>query len=241
MTESNGWSSKDAVNRYQKVIDFIIPGRREILDTIAKLATDFKQTDLKVLDIGCGDGAVTAEIVKINSNSSICMVDNSLEMILASRERFQGNPRIRVVQFDLNNGLPPEIGDEKFDVVVSCFALHHVDLDRRVQLYKAIYQVLTKEAFFVNSDMFRGDSPQMNDWEFDNWVRWMVAKLKEHLGEEHTLDEIKQRQLASFQKMGDKPGTVWDMYHDLLSAGFANVDCMMKVQNLAIMVATKEL
>jgi tRNA (cmo5U34)-methyltransferase len=241
MADPNGWSSKDAVNRYQKVIDFIVPGRREILETIAKLATDFKQTDLKVLDIGCGDGAVTTEILKINPHSSVWMVDNSPEMIRISQERFWDNSNIRVRQFDLNNGLPPETQAEKFDVVVSCFALHHLEYENRVQLYKAIYQVLNQGAFFVNGDMFRGDSSQMNDWEFDNWIRWMVVKLKEHLGEEHTFDEIKQRQLASFQKMGDKPGTLWDMYHDLQSAGFVKVDCMMKVQNLAIMAATKEL
>ena len=64
--------------------------------------------------------------------------------------------------------------------------------------------------------------------------------MKEHLGEEITFDDMKRRQLESFRKMGDKPGTIWDMHWDMTSAGFQQVDCMLKVQNLAVMVATKE-
>jgi tRNA (cmo5U34)-methyltransferase len=147
--------------------------------------------------------------------------------------------KMRVLLFDLNNGLPQEVLNEKFDAVVSCFALHHLEYDKRVLLYTAIRHVLKNGSLFINGDMFKGDSPVMNERKFDNWVRWMVTKMKEHLGEEITFDDMKRRQLESFQKMGDKPGTIWDMHRDMTAAGFQHVDCMVKVQNLAVMVATK--
>jgi hypothetical protein len=39
--------------------------------------------------------------------------------------------------------------------------------------------------------------------------------------------------------MGDKPGTIWEMFHDMKIAGFKYVDCLWKSRNLAIMAATK--
>jgi hypothetical protein len=39
--------------------------------------------------------------------------------------------------------------------------------------------------------------------------------------------------------MGDKPGTFWNMQFDMHKAGFQEVDCVWKYQNLAILVAIK--
>lgn len=194
---------------------------------------------MRVLDIGCGHGDVTAEIIKLNSEASFTLIDYSKDMVVSSSERFKDNSKIKILQHDLNNGLPETITDEKFDVVVSCFSLHHIEYYNRIKLYSDIFKVLDENTFFINGDMFKGDSSQMNEWEFDNWVNWMVVKIKEHLGQEKTFEEIKKRQLESFEKMGDKPGTLWDMYSDLKMAGFKNVDCMLKIQNLAVIVAAK--
>ena len=100
--------------------------------------------------------------------------------------------------------------------------------------------MLDHNAFFINGDMFKVDSPEMNEWEFDNWINWMVVKMKENLGWKMTFEEVKNRQLESFQKTGDNPGIIWDMFFDLKAAGFKHVDCMFKIQKLAVMTAANE-
>jgi tRNA (cmo5U34)-methyltransferase len=234
----SGWKTKEAADTYKAVIDFIVPGRRDILDTIARIATEFKQGGLRFLDIGSGHGDVAAEILKRRPEAYAMLVDYSESMVLSAKQRFSGNERVNVLRHDLNNGLP-KMPYETFDTVVSCFAIHHIEYDNRMTLYRCIYDMLEPGAFFICGDMFKGDSPVMDDWEFDNWVAWMVAGFKDHLGEEHTFEDIKRRQLESFEKMGDKPGTIWDMYSDLKSAGFEHVDCMLKTLNLAVLVAAK--
>lgn len=239
-SNKNGWKSNEAVDNYHKVIDFIVPRRREILNTIARIATLANHENLKILDIGCGSGDVTEEIMKFTAKgASFTLVDFSEAMLKLSQERFKENHNVEILRHDLNNGLPETVLNQKYDAVVSCFALHHIEYCNRVKLYSDIHKVLHKNAFFINGDMFKGDSQLMNDWEFNNWIDWMVVNLKENLGWEITYEDMKKRQLESFEKMGDKPGTIWDMAEDLKAAGFRNVDCMLKVQNLAVITAAE--
>lgn len=239
MHENAGWHNKEAVSHYKNVVDVVVPGRKEILNTIARLTVEFGKENLNILDIGCGYGEVTAEILKVSPDSAFCLVDNSDEMIKLSNARFSDNKKIELFNFDLNIGLPYMLRNKQFDVVVSCFSLHHVEYENRVRLYSDIYKVLKPGCLFINGDMFRCDSQVINDWEFDNWITWMVNSIKENFGQNKTFDEVKQKQVDNFEKMGDKPGTLWDMYNDLKQAGFRHVDCMLKILNLAVIVATK--
>ena len=67
----------------------------------------------------------------------------------------------------------------------------------------------------------------------------LLLVLKEKLGQDWTFDELKHNRLEHGKKMGDKPGTIWDMFRDMKAAGFGYVDCVWKFRNLAIMAASK--
>jgi hypothetical protein len=79
----------------------------------------------------------------------------------------------------------------------------------------------------------------MDDWEFDNFVGHMTEQINEKLKIEKTFAEVKATQIDSDKRLGDKPGTIWQMERDLREAGFRNVDCIWKYQNLAVIAATK--
>ena len=239
MDKNEGWKSRESAEHYSKIANILVPNRQDILSTIAKLSINFASDDIKVLDIGCGYGDVTAEILKYNSNAMVYMVDFSDEMIKLSNDRFKDQKNIKILKHDLNQGIPQDLMNDEFDSVVSCFALHHVDFQNRVKLYSDIRASLKDEGIFVNGDLFKGDAPNVDQWEFNNWIEWMRVQIKEKLGTEKTFDQVKETQLASFMKLGDKPGTVWNMYMDLKEAGFEYVDCICKYQNLSVITARK--
>lgn len=239
MPENDGWKSGEAAAHYKNVADVLVPGRRDILNIISEIATSVKEVNLRILDIGCGHGDVTAAVLEKNREVSCTLIDYSTAMIDSSSKRFNDNKAIRVLQHDLNDGLPTAVIHEKYDAVVSCFSLHHLEFASRVMLYADIRKVLDDGAFFINGDMFKCDSPHLNEWEFGRWIHWMKARIREYFGQEKTFEEVKKRQLESFEKLGDKPGTLWDMYADLQKAGFKHIDCMLKIQNLAVIAAAK--
>jgi tRNA (cmo5U34)-methyltransferase len=239
MEKKEGWMNPEAAENYARTVDTIVPQRKEILSIISRLAIESGSANLKIIDLGCGLGDVTAEIVKLKPDVNVLMLDFSDEMIRRSSERFRENKNITVVKHDLNQGISGITDDRGFDAVVSCFAIHHVEFENRIKLYSDIHAILKERGLFINGDLFKEDSPIIDQWEFDNNISAMLVVLKEKLGQEWTFDELKLNRLEHAQKMGDKPGTIWEMFHDMKAAGFGYVDCLWKSGNLAIMAASK--
>ena len=75
MVKKEIWNSKETVNHHVKFNDILIPGRRDTLSIVARLATTFVSDQPRILDIGCGYGDVTAEILELSPLASVCMVD----------------------------------------------------------------------------------------------------------------------------------------------------------------------
>lgn len=80
--------------------------------------------DERVLDLGCGEGKVIAEIAARLPSGSVLGLDVSRDMIAFARERFppERYPNLRLVEGDMLD-LP---FDREFDVVFSNAALHWV-------------------------------------------------------------------------------------------------------------------
>ena len=239
MPDQTTWESKEVADHYIKIADALVPRRQEILSVISSLATEFFKDPPRILDLGCGHGDVSNAILKAQPDCSICMCDFSDGMVKLSTQRFSANSNIRVYKQDLNEGLPDEIAEERFDAVVSCFSLHHIEFTNRVGLYLNILHSLKEGGLFVNGDRFKGESSQLAGGEFDNWIRFMVEQIRKVFDRVKNFEDLRQSQFESDAKLGDKPGTLWEMEDDLREAGFNHVDCIWKYHNLAVIAASK--
>jgi len=238
MNKKEGFQLRESVNHQLKFANMTIPGREETLSIVARLATLFISDEPRILDIGCGWGDATKKVLELCPRASVCMVDYSEEMLILAREMFGYDNRIKMINHNLNTGLPDVLKSETFDAVVSCHALHHVEPGNKVALYTQIKQVLNESGLFVNGDRFKGESPAVSSWEFDNWIEWMVGEIRNTLGKEKTFTDVKKAQIEWDKKLGDKPGTLRDTQRDLKQAGFRYADCVWKSHNMAIIVAT---
>src|SRR5262245_57263683 len=126
MSELQGWASPRAVRRYLNLQAEMVPGRSEAFSLIAALVASCPSAQPAVLDLGCGDGALTARILERSPGASVTLVDFSDEMLGRARKRFAEEARVTLAKQDLNGGLPDTVGATRFDAVVSCFAIHHV-------------------------------------------------------------------------------------------------------------------
>ena len=237
MTDPSGWSS-EAAAQYLRMADVLVPARRNVVSVVADLATAFVDDDCRVLDLGCGSGEVTAAILRRKPRASALLVDASAEMIRLARDRFRNNPNVRVVRHDLDNGVPGGIEPGDFHSVVSCFATHHVDPERRVNLYLGVRRALRRDGVFVNGDRFVGEAPAVHEWEHESWVRWMATRIRDKLDREVTPGEVGETQAETDDRLQDRPGTVWDMRKDMLEAGFRYVDCLLKTRVIAVLAAS---
>ncbi|MGZ4911398.1 MAG: class I SAM-dependent methyltransferase, partial [Halobacteriota archaeon] len=76
----------------------------------------------RILDIGCGDGKITAELAARVSHGSVLGIDNSAEMILFAQNMFP-----RSVYPNLSFRLGDAVNltfSQEFDVIVAFASLH---------------------------------------------------------------------------------------------------------------------
>jgi 2-polyprenyl-3-methyl-5-hydroxy-6-metoxy-1,4-benzoquinol methylase/glycosyltransferase involved in cell wall biosynthesis len=121
----------------------------------------------RVLDLGCGIGALAYDIAEKVQGASVCGIDVDENNIRSCRERFRLK-NIRYVHGDALSDLP----DEHFDVIILSNVLEHIE--KRVEFLRALDEKYKPGKILIRVPMFERD--------------WRVP-LKKEVGFDYRLDE----------------------------------------------------
>jgi SAM-dependent methyltransferase len=188
-----------------------IPHRVDALDVVVEL---LPQRVERVLDLGCGSGDLLALVLAARPHASGVGLDFGDEMLRQARERFAHDARVAIRHHDLDEPLPDELGT--FDVVVSSFAIHHLDPRRQRALYGEIFEHLRPGGVFVNAEHVASPTAELH-------VEWLAA-----LGSSPEHDDPSNQLVP-----------VTDHLEWLVTCGFANSDCFWKWRELAVVSGSK--
>jgi tRNA (cmo5U34)-methyltransferase len=190
-----------------------IPHRTEALGVLVEL---MPVDASRVLDLGTGDGSTLALVLAARPDASGVGLDFGEEMLRRAGERFDGDSRVTLRRHDLSDSLPAELGD--FDVVVSSFAIHHLDPARQGALYGEVFARLVPGGVFVNAEHVASPTAQLHEQ--------FLAALGMQLDDDD----------PSNQLVGVEEHLTW-----LAREGFVDVDCFWKWRELAVVAGTKPL
>ena len=114
----------------------------------------------RVADLGCGDGRLAALVLEARpSVTELVAVDASPPMLEKARSRFAADERVRVVEHDLRDDITV-LGD--FDLVVTGFAIHHLDDARKRELMAEVAARLRPGGVFANLEVIRSATPELH-------------------------------------------------------------------------------
>ena len=129
------WTTPEHALAYLQRAD-AIPHRTE---GEATLLEEVPKSAGRILDLGSGDGRLLDLLLLHCPAASGVAVDFSAPMLERLRTRFAGNPRVQIVEHDLERPLPI-LGT--FDVVASSFAIHHLPHPRKRKLDEEVWNLL---------------------------------------------------------------------------------------------------
>jgi tRNA (cmo5U34)-methyltransferase len=207
----NLWQSADHVRDYIERADLIShrgEGEAALLEFIPAGTR-------RILDLGTGDGRLLARVRSAHPETEAVAVDFSPSMLEAARRRFVGDPRVRVVEHNMDSSLPP-LGS--FDAVISSFAIHHLVHERKRALCREIFGVLNPGGVFCNLEHVSSPSERLHE---DFLVR---------IGFTVETEDPSNKLLDVETQLG------W-----LREIGFADVDCQWKWRELALLVGVRGL
>ncbi len=113
-----------------------------------------------VLDLGCGDGRLAALVLENRSSiESVVAVDSSPAMLSHARNRFDGDHRVQLREWNLEESITP-LGS--FDVVVAGFSIHHVEDQRKREIFSEVAGQLTHDGLFANLEVVASATPELH-------------------------------------------------------------------------------
>jgi len=114
----------------------------------------------RILDLGTGPGKLIELLKASRPGAQFVGLDFSALMLDILRKRFAGDTTVTVVAHDFDRPLPP-MGS--FDAVVSSFAIHHLEHERKRSLYAEIFAILVPGGVFCNLEHVASPTPGVHE------------------------------------------------------------------------------
>ncbi len=131
------------------------PERRAILRRVASLIPRASDEAIRVLDLGAGYGALSAQVLERFSKAQLVCQDFSEPMFAQAQERLAwAAERISFVACDLSDPNWNQALTGSFDAVVSGIAIHNVRYPDRIRgIYAEVFEVVAPGGCFFNYDL----------------------------------------------------------------------------------------
>ncbi len=153
------WNDQATVDRYLGRVG-VLPARLAGEEVLADIAPP---EPASVLDLGCGDGRLAALMLEARpSVGRVVAVDVSPPMLERARARFADDRRVEVREGDLAVPLDPLAALGPFDVVVSGFAIHHLEDGRKRELFGEVSRLLAPGGWFANLEVVACATPELH-------------------------------------------------------------------------------
>jgi tRNA (cmo5U34)-methyltransferase len=216
------WSQPEYAGEYRDNADCYIQDRVSLLHVAGSFARYFlgKAPHPRLLDLGCGDGALAETLHRVLPQARLAAADGSADMIAAARVRLQRIPvEFHAVSFE--EMIAGAFKPAPFDGIFSSLAIHHLPLAQKAALFRAIHGLLVPAGHFLNIDVAVSGIPAHLEWHYALWKEW-IEEEERKAGRQESLAHVPARARAKDENHFDPLAA---QLAALQEAGFADVEC----------------
>jgi len=235
MTEYRGsdWADSEFVNTFLDSLEIKIPQRRRMFELIKSFYLHFLgENGNRVLDLGCGNGVLTQELLSVDSALTATLVDGSEEMLNNAKIRFRGQRDITYIHTTFEELMMSDQLLPEYDLVISSLAIHHLPFEEKKRLFKLIHSHLVEGGYFINIDCVLPPSSSIESWYLKLWSEWTANRCSDKMQAERYVSQIIDHHLEEGHH--SNLDTLDVQLEALKEIGYEDVDCMFKEGVLAI-------
>jgi len=226
------WKTPALTAVYLEGVRGAIPLAQQQLDIMQRLIAACDVPVRRFLDLGCGDGVLALAVLERFPDAQAVLVDFSAPMLDAARRRFADSASpVRFVNADygVSAWISEIAGSAPFEAIVSGYSIHHQSDPRKVEIYREIFDLLQPGGIFLNVEHVSSASP---------WVASVHDELfVDHLHLHHA-DKSRREVAETYYRRPDKAANILAPVETqcqwLREIGFADVDCYLKIFELAV-------
>jgi trans-aconitate methyltransferase len=220
------WSEADS-KLYQEIAHVAVPARAEQIAALLTLLPFRPDEAFQAVEVGCGEGILSAALLQCYPQASIVALDGSPAMRAQARRRLREfENRGRVEAFDL---FSPDwhVYLQDANCVLSSLCLHHLTGEAKRELFGHIYQRLAAPGALLIADLVAPQSSEGEELFAATWDRITREQSLAEAGSTKLFEKFRQAEwnYYRFPDPFDKPSPLFDQLVWLKEAGFAVVDC----------------
>jgi len=220
------WSESDSAT-FRAIAAVAVPRRDDMTAAIIAAVPFAPDLTIAVLDLGAGDGLLSAALLTRFARATVTALDGSETMRAGASARLRAfGDRARVAAFDLAS-LDWWDRMAGAHVVVSSLCLHHLNDAKKQYLYKAAADRLAPGGAFIVADLVDPQQAAARAYAADRWDALARAQA-DALGAPELFDRFERERWNHFRfpDESDRPSALLHHLVWLRHAGFASVDCV---------------
>ena len=158
--------------------------RKRLLEILKSFYKHFigNKPNSNILDLGCGDGIVIDELLKIDNSIEATLIDGSEDMLNRAKDRLKDFKNVHFIRASFQELLNKNTTLQNYDFIVSSLAIHHLTMEEKTVLFKTIYSHLNVDGYFLNIDVVLAPSDALEQWYLLLWKEW-IDERKSFLGD----------------------------------------------------------
>ena len=241
LTDWTVWQDAEVARKFAKDRRSGILGGAEQLEVLCQLLPkrSAERPETWVLDMGCGDGILLETVLLRWPDAKGVALDGSAAMLANAAMRLARFPDVRLIETDFNSPewvreLPPHT----FDAIVSAFAIHHSEDERKQALYGEIFDLLAPGGVFINVEHVASTTP-LGEELFEHAYALNLTRTRQQQGQEVNFETVLGEIQNRLDKSANRLTPVETQLQWLRAFGYTDVDCYWKYYELAILAGYK--
>jgi len=137
---------------YELLEPIVDPTRLQAHSVLLDILNAIEPAPENVLDLGCGNGMLTSQILELLPGVHVYAIDGSLAMLTAARENLdEFSGQVTLAKADFRDAWEDVI-EEPIDVIVHYNSLHHLPHEALREVYTRLVKVLRPGGWFLHGD-----------------------------------------------------------------------------------------